>query len=169
MSVTEKAAALFRSHAAGHIDFSLDDLKVNAASLRKVGEAITKGTIGVEVGETGPMLSAAYSRKRLLLRKESETDYPEGQAAIVHEGVHAWADLSNHRSGLSEEPAAYLTEVVYLRVLNRRIGGHPIYDVANELAAARHLFDRRGVHLKSADCEDLRQAIHLEPAYQDLK
>jgi hypothetical protein len=123
MSVTEKAAALFRSHAAGLIDFSLDDLKVNAGSLRKVGEAITKGTIGVEVGETGPMLSAAYSRKRLLLRKESETDYPEGQAAIVHEGVHAWADLSNHRSGLSEEAAAYLTEVVYLRVLNRRISG----------------------------------------------
>jgi hypothetical protein len=169
MSVTEKAAALFRSHAAGLIDFSLDDLKVNAASLRKVGEAITKGTIGVEVGNTGPMLSAAYSRKRLLLRKESETDYPEGQAAIVHEGVHAWADLSNHRSGLSEEAAAYLTEVVYLRALNRRISKHPIYDAANEVASARHLFDRRGVHLKSADCEDLRQAIHQEPAYQDLK
>src|SRR2546427_11283237 len=86
MSVTEKAAALFRSHAASLIDFSLDDLEINAANLRKVGEAMTKGTIGVEVGDTGPMLSAAYSRKKLVLRKESETDYPEGQAAIVHEG-----------------------------------------------------------------------------------
>ena len=169
MSVTEKAAALFRSHAASLIDFSLDDLKINAASLRKVGEAMTKGTIGVEVGDTGPMLSAAYSQKKLVLRKESETDYPEGQAAIVHEGVHAWADLSNHRSGLSEEAAAYLTEVVYLRIVNRRITGHPIYDAANALASSRHLFDRRGVHLKSEDCKDLRQAIHSEAAYQDLK
>lgn len=169
MSVTEKAAALFRSHAASLVDFSLDNLKVDAASLRKVGEAITKGTIGVEIGDTGPMLSAAYSRKKLILRKETETDYPEGQAAIVHEGVHAWADLSNHRSGLSEEAAAYLTEVVYLRVLNRRISGHPIYDAANELASSRHLFDRRGVHLKSEECEDLRQAIHSQSAYQDLQ
>ena len=103
MSVTEKAAALFRSHAASLIDFSLDDLKINAASLRKVGEAMTKGTIGVEVGDTGPMLSAAYSQKKLVLRKESETDYPEGQAAIVHEGVHAWADLSNRRFGSTKK------------------------------------------------------------------
>jgi hypothetical protein len=168
MTLTEKAAALFRSHAASLVDFSLDELKVTPASLRKVGEAITKGTIGVEVGDTGPMLSAAYSRKRLLLRKETETDYPEGQAAIVHEGVHAWAELSNKRSGLSEEAAAYLTEVVYLKALNRRLSGHPIYDAANELAGARRLFDRRGVHLTAADCEDLRQAIHREPAYQDL-
>ena len=169
MALPEKAAALFRSHAASLVDFSLDNLKINPANLKKVGEAITKGTIGVEVGDTGPMLSAAYSRKKLVLRKESETDYPEGQAAIVHEGVHAWADLSNQRSGLSEEAAAYLTEVVYLRILNRRISGHPIYDAANELASSRKLFERRGVHLKSDDCEDLRQAIHAEPAYQDLK
>jgi hypothetical protein len=101
MSVTEKAAALFRSHAAGLIDFSLDELKINTANLPKVGDAITTGTIAVEIGDTGPMLSAAYTRKKLVLRQETETDYPEGQAAIVHEGVHAWADLSNHRSGLS--------------------------------------------------------------------
>ena len=86
----------------------------------------------------------------------------------MHEGVHAWAELSNKRSGLSEEAAAYLTEVVYLKALNRRLSGHPIYDAANELAGARRLFDRRGVHLTSSDCEDLRQAIHREPAYQDL-
>jgi hypothetical protein len=47
--------------------------------------------------------------------------------------------------------------------VNCRISRHPIYD------AARNLFDRRGVHLKSAGYEDLRQAIHAEPAYQDLR
>lgn len=169
MSVTEKAAALFRSHAVSLIDFSLDELKINPTNMRKVGEAIANETIGVEIANTGAMLSAAYSRKRLVLRKESETDYPEGQAAIVHEGVHAWADLSNHRSGLSEEAAAYLTEVIYLRAVNRRIKGHPIYDAANELADSRKLFERRGVRLKSEDCESLRQAIHADPAYQDLQ
>jgi hypothetical protein len=169
--VNDKVAALFRSHAVSFIHFSLENLQINPANLRKVGDAITKGTIGVSIGDTGPMLSAAYSQraKTMALRKESETDYPEGQAAIVHEGVHAWADLANRRSGLSEEAAAYLTEVVYLQAVHRRIKGHPIYDAANELASARGLFERRGVHLTAADCESLRQAIHAEPAYQDLQ
>jgi hypothetical protein len=171
VSVNDKVAALFQSHAASLIHFSLENLQINSANLRKVGEAIKKGAIGVTIGDTGPMLSAAYSprSKTMALRKESETEYPEGQAAIVHEGVHAWADLSNRRSGLSEEAAAYLTEVVYLQAVHRRIRGHPIYDAANELARSRGLFDRRGIHLTSSECEALRQAIHAEPAYQDLQ
>ena len=168
MTFKEKVEALFRSHPISIIDFAVDDLKVNPTAMKKVAAAIKDGTVGVEVGDTGGMLYAAYSRKRLLLRKESETDYPEGRAAIVHEGVHALADLSKFTSGVLDECAGYLTEVVYLKHLNRRLRGHAIYDAANSIAAAHDLFTKRGKKLTRADCKDLADAIVAEPAYQGL-
>jgi hypothetical protein len=168
MAFKDKVEALFRTHPISLIDFAIDDLKVNATTMKKVAAAIKDGTVGVEVGDTGSMLYAAYSRRRLLLRKESETDYPEGRAAIVHEGVHAWADLSKFKSGVLDECAGYLTEVVYLKHLNRRLSGHPIYDAANGLAAALDLYSKRGKKLTRDDCKALADAIVAEPAYQGL-
>ncbi len=90
------------------------------------------------------------------------------RAAIVHEGVHAWADLSKFKSGVLDECAGYLTEVVYLKHLNRRLSGHPIYDAANGLAAALDLYSKRGKKLTRDDCKALADAIVAEPAYQGL-
>ena len=168
MAFKDKVEALFRTHPISLIDFAIDDLKVNATTMKKVAAAIKDGTVGVEVGDTGSMLYAAYSRRRLLLRKESETDYPEGRAAIVHEGVHALADLSKFKSGVLDECAGYLTEVIYLKHLNRRLSGHPIYDAANSLAAALDLYSKRGKKLTRDDCKALADAIVAEPAYQGL-
>ncbi len=87
---------------------------------------------------------------------------------IVHEGVHAWADLSNFKKGLSDECAAYVTEVLYLHAVNRRLSGHPIYDAANEVVATQGLDKRHGVSLTREQCQSLRDAIKAEPAYQSL-
>jgi hypothetical protein len=159
MSLREKVESLFRKHPIGLIDFYVDDLWVSPTNMKKVANAIKKGTIGVEVGDTGPLLAAAYSRKRLILRKETEADYPEGRAAIVHEGVHAWADMASFKSGLLDECAAYLTEVIYLKHVNRRISGHPIYDAAGALADTHKLYEKRRAHLTRSDCRTLSDAI----------
>ena len=168
MSLLDKVESLFRKHRLDLIDFSVGDLWVNLTNMKKVADAIKKGTVGVEVGNTGPLLAEAYSRKRLLLRKETEADYPEGRAAIVHEGVHAWADMASFKSGLLDECAAYLTEVIYLEHLKRRIPGHPISDAAAALAATHKLYGKRGKHLTRSDCQALSDAILAEPAYQGL-
>jgi hypothetical protein len=82
--------------------------------------------------------------------------------------VHAWADLSSFKSGVLDECAGYLTEVVYLTLLKRKISGHPIYDAANALAASWKLAGKRGQKLTRADCQSLSDAIMADSAYQGL-
>jgi hypothetical protein len=168
MAFSAKVEALFKTHPMTLIDFAVDDLKVNPTTMKKLAASIKDGTIGIEIKDTGSKLSAAYSRKRIILRKESEADYPEGRAAFVHEGVHAWADLSRFTSGVLDECAGYLTEVVYLMHLKRKISGHPIYDAANALAASKKLGSKRGQKLTRADCQPLSDAIKADSAYQGL-
>jgi hypothetical protein len=168
MAFRDKVEALFRTHPITLIDFSVDQLEVSPTTMKKLAASIKDGTIGIEIKQTGSKLSAAYSRKRIILPRESEADYPEGRAAIVHEGVHAWADLSSFKSGVLDECAGYLTEVVYLTLLKRKISGHPIYDAANALAASWKLAGKRGQKLTRADCQSLSDAIMADSAYQGL-
>jgi hypothetical protein len=77
--------------------------------------------------------------------------------------------LASFKSGLLDECAAYLTEVIYLKHVNRRISGHPIYDAAGALADTHKLYEKRGAHLTRSDCRTLSDAILAEEAYRDLK
>lgn len=47
--------------------------------MKMLAGSIKDGTIGIEIKQTGSKLST-YSRKRIVLPRESEDDYQEGRA-----------------------------------------------------------------------------------------
>lgn len=116
-TLVEKVASVFRSPLVDKIDFHFhpEGLHVNSLRLRAVGEAISKGRIGVEISSTGTILSAAYSphSNKMTLPDEKVTGTGIGRSGILHEGVHALVDLYKCTSTtkLTDEAAAYLARV----------------------------------------------------------
>ena len=176
MAIEQRVAAVLRGRHVGGIDFHLGGFHVSASRLDCVAKAIEERRITIRIANTGNLLSAGYSphSNHITLGSENAPDNVMGQASIVHECVHAMSDLymCTQLTELSDEAAAYLTEVVFLRTVGHWVsGGAPamaIYNAADTLAKARGLRTTRGVKLTWADYEPLRRAIHAHPAYSGL-
>ena len=58
---------------------AVDQWEVSPTTMKMLAGSIKDGTIGIEIKQTGSKLST-YSRKRIVLPRESEDDYQEGRA-----------------------------------------------------------------------------------------
>ncbi len=158
------------------IDFYFGRLHIDAQGLRTVGSAIRRGRIQVRVGNTGPLLGAAYSshHNRMTVPSARAHTTTLGQAAILHEGVHALLDLTRFQTtALTDETAAYLAEAIYLRAastmpVSRNPDTMRIYRTAFQLINQHLLANRRGVRLRAADYQPLLDAIHNHQAYRGI-
>ncbi len=175
-ALARRVADVFIGPRIQRIDFHLGGLHISPQRLGSVGQAIRQGRIRVEVASTGSMLSAAYSphHNRMTIQSEQVLSEVTGQAGIVHEGVHALVDLFRATSTtvLSDEAAAYLAEVIYLRAAHTWVRGSAavmaIYNAADRIAQAHRMYERTGAVLRFADYEPLRQAVNAHPAYSSI-
>ena len=124
----------------------------------------------MEVGDTGPMLSAAYSPHSNTMHIGELNRPPNDvwRAGIVHESVHALIDLRRvSTTVLNDETVAYIAEAIYIRA-----GGIWITPSDPNAAAARQIVEdkqlhiRNGVALTPRDGRALQAAILATPAYR---
>jgi hypothetical protein len=174
----QAVAAVLRRTEINKIDFFLekDFLEVSPKRLREVGDAIEKGRIEVVVNGTGSMLSAAYSPhgNTMTLGDWNVADRPVGRSAIVHESVHALVDLflCKQTTELSDEAAAYLAEVIFLRATKTWVKGDAaamaIYNTADQIVKTHKLGQGKQVRLKWGHYAPLRDAVRGHPAYSAI-
>jgi hypothetical protein len=174
----KKVADVLRQPQIDKIDFVLvdDALDVSPERLKKVGDAIESLRIDVAVNSSGSLLSAAYSphSNKMTLGDIQVPDRMLGRAAIVHESVHALVDLCKYTKAteLSDETAAYLAEVIFLRATNSWVSGGAtamaIYNAADQIVTTHKLGKGKRVQLKWTDYLPLRKAIHGHAAYSGI-
>jgi hypothetical protein len=158
------------------IDFTLDGITIDAAGLREVGQLMLQGRITVDVGNTGHMLSAAYTPHLNTMKIAASNRPPNDlwRAGIVHESVHALIDLRRvSTTVLNDETAAYLAEAVYIRAGGIAITPSDpkvalIFNTARRVVEAHKMHYQNGSSLSSKDCGDLQAAILAHPAYASV-
>ncbi len=178
MALKDDVATVFRDSQVQRIDFHLEGLSVTPPRLSAVGEAIRKERIRLTVGKLGSLLGAAYSphQNTMALGSAQTPRSTLGRASIIHEGVHALVDLFRCTTitELTDEAAAYLAEVIYLRASHFWIqtsdaATQEIYKTANELCDRYDLGIKKGVRLKRNEYEPLQRVIHRHPAYRSIR
>lgn len=166
----------FYKHRIAACDFTLEGFAVSPSRLSGVAQAVTAGTIGVEIADAGPNFAAAYSRgpqRHFTLRKLTFEPSDSWREVIVHESVHAAFELARETPADElDEAAAYLAGAVYLRAGGLRItykGADPgaaILTAANEAVERLKLHERHGQKLRREQVEALLAAIHAHPGYR---
>jgi len=157
-------------------DFSLEGFVVSPTRLHGVGQAVTNGTIGLEIADTGRYFAAAYSRgpqRHFTLRKLTLQPNDSWREEIVHESVHAAFDLAKETPADDlDEAAAYLAGAVFIIAGGLKITypgadeGSNILNAANEAVERLKLHERKGQRLRREQVRDLLAAINAHPGYQ---
>ena len=96
MALEHDVANVLRDPKLGRINFQFDKHLVSPAGLAAVAKSIeSSGGIKIDVGSTGPLLSAAYSANgnKITIQNNSVPNQTESQAAILHESVHALVEM----------------------------------------------------------------------------
>lgn len=169
------ADVFYNSPFIDRIDFHLEGIHISPQRLRAVGDAFRDGRIGIEFGNTGKLLSAAYTpgkNRRMTLRDWDVVNNRKKHVDIFHEGVHALVDLFFcNVTDVQDETLAYIAEANYARVASINYGNLdslPIYKTAFDLVDKHQMRLKTGVKLQAEDYADLVKAIRSNAAYKDL-
>ncbi|MCI0639201.1 MAG: hypothetical protein L0Y72_01720 [Gemmataceae bacterium] len=179
-----KVAEFLSDRAETHaVDFSFENagggFRIHAAGLARVADAIRQQRIRVCSGSLPHGAGGQYHQTANRVGLDSER-FPRdrnGKAIVLHEAVHALMDLSNvvAATRLSDEAAAYLTQVIYLYYKGRRnFSASTLLQAAYDVAVQSGIIDpptqiiQRGVRISWHWYAPLRQAIQNHDLYNQI-
>jgi hypothetical protein len=172
----QRLIQVLRSPTAQKIDFYFGFLHVNGFGYQAVADAVSKGSIGVRLGQVPALAAAAFDGAARVF------DFPDGgiygvnmsdQANIVHEATHAMKWLIYRRARIVEadtqdEGAAYVAGSLYLLYNNLDWGpGNDFHHVVGS-QVARSIMNKKGALVPLTDEARLRAAITFHPAYSQI-
>ena len=176
MSLSTTISRILGDEHARLIDFHIAGLHITGRGLGRVAQSITSGDIAVCPRDN--MSTAAryrFTRDEMHVASDLERqlqgdDSANVKALIVHEGVHALADLEQLGSmtSLQSESSGFLAQAWYRLKAN---GGRPhrsrieIFQKAQQVVINAGLLDNAGRTVAWNDYQELREAIQRHPNY----
>ena len=157
------------------MDFTIAGLRVNGTGLREVATYIRNDRIAVCSRDTMSTPGRyRMARDEMHVRSDLHDDLDDSnkRSLIVHEAVHALADVRAHSrmTSIQTETSGFIAQAHYrLKYRNGRTWRSrvAIFQEALAVVTTKRLHERSGVTVQWNDYAALRQAIQQHPNYRD--
>jgi len=178
MNLSRRVVDVLEEPAVRRINFQLGRLPVTSWQLGRVARKIGGNKIHIYLNASlGHAAEYVPARDSILLMDTTVFNSSYGKSCIVHEAVHAMADMNMATSTTlySSEVSAYLAQMIYDEVASKRnskfrfkaLIRNPAGRIAREALKLIDKFDmtRKVVNLDWKDYHELREAIKDHPKY----
>ncbi|TWS99692.1 hypothetical protein [Reyranella sp. CPCC 100927] len=161
---------ILKGPACQQINFSMPGVTISGLSFAWVANAIQQGTIGVVIEAQKPGAGASYKPDpdQFSLPHPTFGVAMNEMAAIVHESVHAWVDLTKtSTSRVTNELCAYLAGAMFREYMHeKQPQDPPTFKVAG--LVAQRLIARNDRTVRRDEIEMMRIELQRRPIYADI-
>jgi hypothetical protein len=175
MALKGDVSGILRDEHCRSMDFTIAGLHVNGRGFREVAAHIADDRIAVCSRDTMTTPGRyRMTRDEMHVRSDLEDDLEDSntRALIVHEAVHALADIRGlaRMTNSQSESSGFIAHALYRlkyrdgRTWRSRI---PIFREALNVVTSKRLHEQSGVTVQWDDYAALREAIHQHTNYED--